>query len=64
MAGLARWCFRQRYIVIALWIAALAVLGVVNHAAGSAYSDSFSLPGTESKQALQLLQIGVPGAVR
>ena len=61
MAGLARWCFRQRYIVIALWIAAIAVLGVVNHAAGSAYSDSFTLPGTESKQALQLLQSAFPG---
>lgn len=60
MAGMARWCFRQRYLVITLWIVALAVLGVVNHAAGDAYSDSFALPGTESTHALNLLKSAFP----
>src|SRR5215475_5134994 len=60
MAGFARWCFRQRYVVIALWVALLAVLGVVNHAVGTAYDDSFALPGTESTRALQLVQDAFP----
>lgn len=60
MSGIARWCFRQRYLVIALWIAALAVLGVVNHVAGDGYSDSFALPGTESTHALNLLKSAFP----
>ena len=56
MSGLARWCFRHRYIVILLWIAVLVGLGVSSKIAGTAYSNSFSLPGTESKTALQLVQ--------
>src|SRR4051812_5097873 len=56
MAPLARWCFRHRFPVLALWIAALLVLGGLSQAAGDQYSDSFSLPGTESTRALELLQ--------
>ncbi|HEY2794949.1 MAG TPA: MMPL family transporter [Micromonosporaceae bacterium] len=60
MAGLARWCFRRRYVVIALWIVALAILGGVEKGVGTSYSNNFSLPGTESKTALQLLQKSFP----
>jgi putative drug exporter of the RND superfamily len=60
MAGLARWCFRHRYVVIALWVVALIALGGASKVAGSAYSNSFSLPGTESTKALQLLQSSFP----
>ncbi len=56
MAPLARWCFRHRFIVLAAWIAGLVILGGLTKAAGNKYSDSFSLPGTESTRALQLLQ--------
>jgi RND superfamily putative drug exporter len=56
MSALARWCFRRRFIVIGLWVAALIVLGGLSRAAGDQYNDSFSLPGTESTKALQLLQ--------
>src|SRR4051812_14588170 len=56
MAPLARWCFRHRFIVLAAWIAGLLVLGGISQAAGNKYTDSFSLPGTESTRALQLLQ--------
>jgi RND superfamily putative drug exporter len=56
MAPLARWCFRHRLAVLALWIAGLVVLSGLSRAAGDRYSDSFSLPGTESTHALKLLQ--------
>jgi RND superfamily putative drug exporter len=60
LSTLARWCYRHRLIVVLLWLVAIAALGVASRAAGSAYSDSFSLPGTESTKALQLLQKSLP----
>jgi RND superfamily putative drug exporter len=60
LSTLARWCYRHRLIVVLLWLVAVAGLGVASKAAGSAYSDNFSLPGTESTKALQLLQKSVP----
>jgi RND superfamily putative drug exporter len=60
MASIARWCFRHRWIVIGLWVVVLATLGVVNSAAGTAYNDSFALPGTESTHALNLLRSAFP----
>ncbi|WP_354598839.1 hypothetical protein R1Y80_35185 [Streptomyces sp. JL1001] len=60
MSALARWCYRHRLVVVALWIAVLAGLGLASTAAGTKASDSFSLPGTESSQALELLQETMP----
>ncbi len=56
MAGIARWCFRHRWVVIGLWVAVLVILSAVNHFVGTAYNDSFALPGTESTHALNLLK--------
>src|SRR3954447_14041510 len=56
MRSLARWCFRRKFIVLAIWVVALAVLGGLSASAGSGYTDSFSLPGTESTTALNLLK--------
>ena len=55
MRALARWCFTHKFVVLAVWIAALVVIGGLNANAGSGYTDSFSLPGTESTTALNLL---------
>src|SRR3954470_1687200 len=55
MRALARWCFTHKFLVIAVWVAALIVIGGLNASAGSGYTDSFSLPGTESTTALNLL---------
>src|SRR3954466_12638125 len=55
MRGLARWCFRRKFIVLGIWVVALLALGGLSASAGSAYTDSFSLPGTESTTALELL---------
>ncbi|WUI00887.1 MMPL family transporter [Spirillospora sp. NBC_00431] len=60
MTGIARWCFRHRFIVFALWLAALVGLAVGSSAAGSTYKDDFSLPGSESTKALTLLEDSFP----
>jgi len=56
MAGIARWCFRHRFIVIGIWIIALVICGGLTKAIGDNYSNSFSLPSTDSTKALDLLQ--------
>src|SRR3954471_24395282 len=55
MQALARWCFRRKFVVIAAWVVSLVVLGGLSAGVGSGYTDSFSLPGTESTTALNLL---------
>src|SRR3954471_24271197 len=56
MRSLARWCFRHKVIVVVSWVVSLFVLGGLMASAGSGYTDSFSLPGTESTTALNLLK--------
>jgi RND superfamily putative drug exporter len=61
MKTLAQWCFRHRSIVIVAWLVLLIALIVGGKAAGgSAYADAFSLPGTDSTKALDLLEKSVP----
>src|SRR4051794_5604469 len=55
MRALARWCFRRKFVVLAVWVVALLVLGGLSASVGSGYTDSFSLPGTESTTALNPL---------
>src|SRR5712691_4136325 len=61
MTSLARWCFRHRAWVLASWLVLLVILGVAGRAAGSAYSDNLTLPGTGSTAALNLLTKAFPG---
>ena len=60
MAALARWCFQRRALVLAGWLALLVILGVTGRAAGSAYSDTLTLPGTGSTVALHLEEQAFP----
>jgi RND superfamily putative drug exporter len=60
MRSLARWCFVHRRIVLLAWIAGLIGLTALHSAAGSAYSDNFKLPHTESFDAVRLLQRNAP----
>ena len=55
MKALARWCFRRKFVVLAICTVAPPVFGGLNASAGTGYTDSFSLPGTESTTALNLL---------
>src|SRR5260370_3119755 len=61
MTALARWCFQRRAWVLVGWLALLAILGVTGRAAGSAYSDTLTLPGTGSTAALHLEEQAFPG---
>ncbi|GAA2652497.1 MMPL family transporter [Streptomyces aculeolatus] len=56
MSAVARWCFRHRFIVIGGWLLLLAILaGGVRAAGGSSFSEEYTLPGTESTKAAELL---------
>jgi putative drug exporter of the RND superfamily len=59
---LASWCFRHRFTTIAAWIVALVALTAIHSAAGSAYSDNFQLPKTQSFDAIKLLERNAPRA--
>ncbi len=60
MKRLASWCVRHRVIVLLLWLAALVLASGISQSVGTAYSNSFSLPNTESTNALALLQAAAP----
>src|SRR6516165_11057935 len=60
MSAVARWCFRHRFVVIAAWVVVLAGLTALGQAVKSNYDNSFSLPGTGSAMAQQLLARAVP----
>ncbi len=60
MRTLARWCFRHKYVVVVAWIVGLVGMNVLHGALGSAYSDNFKLPHTDSFAAVQLLQRNAP----
>jgi RND superfamily putative drug exporter len=59
---LGRLSFRRRRWVVALWIALLVGFGAGGAALSGPTSDSFSIPGTESQQALDLLAERFPEA--
>ncbi|UKY52843.1 MMPL family transporter [Streptomyces inhibens] len=61
MTALARWCLRRRIVVIVLWLAAFAGVAVAAGVAGSAYSNNYEVPGTESGQASALMAQAFPG---
>ena len=60
MKHLASWCVRHRVIVVLLWLAALIGMSIISQSVGTAYSNSFNLPNTESTNALHLLQASAP----
>jgi RND superfamily putative drug exporter len=60
MSAIARWCFRHRFVVIAAWVVLLIGLGTLSQAVKSDFNNSFSLPGTGSTTAQQLLAKAIP----
>src|SRR5579863_1652694 len=60
MRAAARWCYRHRLLVIALWMVALVGSTIATRAIGSSYQDNFSLPQTQSFQAMSLLERSAP----
>jgi RND superfamily putative drug exporter len=57
---LASWSHRRRWWAVALWVIALAAVTAASHAAGSNYHNDYSLPGTQSQQALDTLNQHAP----
>ena len=58
MKSLARLSVRRRWFVLIAWIALFIGINIASFSVGSSYSNSFSLPGTNSTHALHLLQEG------
>jgi RND superfamily putative drug exporter len=54
--SLARWCIAHRRRVVVAWVAVAVLASVVAHAVGPSYVTVFSLPGTESQRAVDLLK--------
>jgi putative drug exporter of the RND superfamily len=57
---LAHFSYRKRRLVLLLWIVALIGIAALGSSVGGSYSQSFSLPGTESQKANDLLQARFP----
>ena len=62
MRALATWCVRHRLIVVLIWLAAFLGATFASAAVGTNYTSSFSLPHTESTEALNLLKSSAPQA--
>jgi RND superfamily putative drug exporter len=59
---LGRLAFRRRRVVLMLWIAVLAAVGIGAMSSTGATTDSFTVPGTQSQQAIDLLEKEFPQA--
>ncbi|WP_326719204.1 MMPL family transporter [Streptomyces sp. NBC_00243] len=57
---LARWAFRRRRLVLALWILAAATAITLSAVGGGKTDNTFTVPGTESQQATNLLKEKLP----
>jgi putative drug exporter of the RND superfamily len=60
MTNIARWTMRHRRIVVTAWIVAAIGVFAVSNAIGKKTASSFTLPGTNSQQAVDLLQSRFP----
>ncbi|HEX4430063.1 MAG TPA: MMPL family transporter [Frankiaceae bacterium] len=58
---LASWSVRRRWAVISGWVVIIAVLAALAAAFHGATSDAFTIPGTESQRALDVLAKEFPG---
>ena len=59
---LGRLAFRRRRLVVMLWIAVLTVVGIGSASVSGTPSDQFTIPGTQSQKALDLLDKEFPQA--
>ena len=60
MRTLAGWCVRHRRLVVLLWIAVLVVSVFSVKSIGTAYSNNFNFPHTQSFDAINLLKSVAP----
>jgi putative drug exporter of the RND superfamily len=55
MMALVRWCIAHRRLVVVAWVAVAIITTAVAASAGRRWATNFSLPGTESQRAFDLL---------
>jgi RND superfamily putative drug exporter len=55
------WSVRHRRFVVAGWIAVIVIVGARAGALKGHTNDAFNVPGTQSQQALELLDAKFPG---
>jgi RND superfamily putative drug exporter len=60
MSQLARWCYRNRRRVLALWSAALVALFLAGTLLGGTFQNDFRIEGAESQASFELLQERFP----
>lgn len=60
LARLGRVSYRQRRLVVAVWVLALLGVGFAAFTLSGPTTDSFSTPGTESQRAMDLLEERLP----
>ncbi len=60
MLKLTRWCMSHRRSVVVAWVALAIVAGALAQVAGREYATDFSLPGTQSQRAADLLSHEFP----
>lgn len=58
LAAIARWCVTHRLLAVLIWLCALGGTAAAAGFAGSAYSNDYEAPGTESGRAADLLKSG------
>ncbi len=58
MKSLARFAYRRRWLILALWVILFLGMNALSQTFGTAYANTFNLPGTNSTHALSLLQSG------
>ncbi len=58
--GLAQFCVRRRFVVLAVWLVATIALVAVSHSLGDNTNDNLSLPGTDSQAATDALAKSFP----
>ncbi|WP_433220456.1 MMPL family transporter [Dactylosporangium sp. CS-047395] len=57
---IAGWAYRRRWLALAAWVLVLVAVSLGSQAAGARYHNDFSLPGTESQRALEVLRESAP----
>jgi putative drug exporter of the RND superfamily len=58
--GLAQFCVRRRFVVLAVWLVATIALVAVSHSLGDNTNDNLALPGTDSQAATDALAKSFP----
>src|ERR1700681_475768 len=57
---LARFAFRRRRLVLAVWLTAAVAAIVIAQASGGKTKDAFTIPGTEAQNASNVLAAKLP----